>query len=147
MCDSEIQNLMLKDNVCFCLFCVLNYKVHILIFIKNMYKIKRKSIYHRKYHIENILNDLTVNTFFDQRLKIYRIFNIIDKVMKNVNGQRKWMTSVKYILKNIFITIDIPHDEIKVTLKYRKTHNYYNQWWKQVFHLIKHNVQKVITRI
>ena len=81
-------------------------------------------MYHQKYHIENVLNKLTVNTSPAQRLKIYLVFNIIDKVMDDVNNGRKRMISIKYILKKIFTMMDIPHDELKVT-KYNKTRNFY----------------------
>ena len=30
-------------------------------FYENMYKMKRKSVYHRKYHIENVINEYTKN--------------------------------------------------------------------------------------
>ena len=63
--------------------------MNILIFNANMYKIKRKSVYNRKYHIENILNKLSVQTSYSDREKINRIFHLIDKCIKDVNNGPK----------------------------------------------------------
>ena len=56
---------------------------------------RRKSIYNRKYHIENILNHINYKHRIEidckNRQKIYNIFNQIDKVLPQVNGNRKHM--------------------------------------------------------
>ena len=48
---------------------------------ENKHKIRRKSKYYRKYHIENILNSLCqkiIEISYNKRQKKYDIFNIID---------------------------------------------------------------------
>ena len=68
-------------------------------FYENMYRITRKSIYHRKYHIFNLINDIVqknnVQINYNTREKILRIFALIDKVLPRVNGDRKRMINVK----------------------------------------------------
>ena len=44
-------------------------------FYENRYKIRRKSIYHRKYHIENIMNKAGVKISYNDRNKIYKVFD------------------------------------------------------------------------
>ena len=58
---------------------------------ENMYKKKRKSIYNRKYHIKNLLFKLCRRNFADIHSKNKRlaIFKEIDKVLPNINRERK----------------------------------------------------------
>ena len=61
------------------------------------------------------------------REKILRIFRLIDQNSPEVNIGRKRMISVNFILKQLF--------DIKL-----KTLNYYNQWWVQIYDLIKEDI-------
>ena len=51
-------------------------------FNENKHKIRRKSMYYRKYHIQNILNSLyqkkNIGISYNKRQKIYGLFNKID---------------------------------------------------------------------
>ena len=78
-------------------------------FYENMYKIKKKSIYHRKYHIQNILINITEkpkNYISNKnRNKILKIFNLIDK-FGHIQG-RKRLISMKFLLQRIFYLLNI----------------------------------------
>ena len=60
-------------------------------FYENRHRIKRKSVYHRKYHILNVINDIAQNNNIQvgyyNREKILRIFRLIDQVVPQVNNQ------------------------------------------------------------
>jgi len=94
---------------------------------ENRHRMRRKSIYHLKYHVENILNALCqkhgIEISYVNRQRIYNIFKLIDKVLSQVNGDRKRMISIKFILWHIFIVLGmeykfIPLSKSKQTLKY-----------------------------
>ena len=98
---------------------------------ENRHKIRKKSVYHRKYHIINVMNDIAqknnIQIGYYNREKILRIFRLIDQNSPEVNIGRKRMISVNFILKQLF--------DIKL-----KTLNYYNQWWVQIYDLIKEDI-------
>ena len=71
-------------------------------FYENNRKIIRKSVYHRKYHIKNIINNISIygiKISVYNSVKICRIFKEIEKVLLQVNGNRKRMINTKFILK------------------------------------------------
>ena len=74
-------------------------------FYENRHKMKRKSVYHRKYHINNILMDISTKhniTFsVEQKNKIMRIFSEIGKIFPQINGERKRMISLNFILRQV----------------------------------------------
>ena len=52
-------------------------------FYENRHKIRKKSVYHRKYHIINVMNDIAqknnIQIGYYNREKILRIFRLIDQ--------------------------------------------------------------------
>ena len=64
-------------------------------FYEDMYKIRRKSVYHRKYHIENVLNSICymnrVQLTHNERNWIYKVFAEIDSILHKINDGRKRM--------------------------------------------------------
>ena len=72
-------------------------------FYDNMHKIRQKSVYHRKYHIENVLDSISCENYiqltYHQREQIYKVFVEIDSVLNEVNDGRKRMISIKYVIK------------------------------------------------
>ena len=62
-------------------------------FYENRYRMRRKSVYHRKYHLNNILMDISTKhniTFsVEQKNKIMRIFSEIGDILPQINGERK----------------------------------------------------------
>ena len=74
-------------------------------FYENRHKIKRKSVYHRKYHIINVMNDIvqinSIQIGYYNRENILRIFKLIDNVTQPDVG-RKRLISVNFIIKQLF---------------------------------------------
>ena len=73
---------------------------------EDIYKKRIKSVYMRKYHFVNTVvdiaqdNNIQINNH--DRDKILRIFASINQVLSQVNGDRKGMISIKFILRQIF---------------------------------------------
>ena len=59
-------------------------------FHDNMYKIRNKSVYHRKYHTENVLNTISgennIQLTPKQRDQIQKVFIEIDSILHMVNA-------------------------------------------------------------
>ena len=136
------QNMANKNGMNVCLNCGLvygcEYVIGYLDFYENMYKIHKKSIYKRKYHIENTLNYICyenkITLTYKQRDKIYKTFEIIGSVIPSVNKLRRRIISTKYILRQLFKLLDIPFECIKIT-KSRKTLEFYNRYWAKILEL------------
>ena len=148
-CDST---RLIKDNFVVCKNCgqVHDYLMadEYIDFYENRYRIKRKSIYYRKYHITNTLNDIAqknnIQLDYYDRECILRISQLFDRIELPDVG-RKRLISVNYIIKQLFDILgieykSIPHTQIKNTLKY------YNEWWDKVYGHIKDDVNRIILR-
>ena len=74
-------------------------------FYDNMHRIRQKSVYNWKYHIENVLfkiySENNIELTFHQREQIYKAFIAIDNVLNEVNDGRKRMISMKYVIKEL----------------------------------------------
>ena len=119
-------------------------------FHDNKYKMRRKSVYIRKYHILNVINDITqknnIQIGNNNREKILRIFALINKVLPQVNGDsRKRMISIKFILRQIFRILGMEYKFIPLS-KSKKTLIFYKLWWKQVYELIKNDVADIFNK-
>ena len=116
-------------------------------FYENKHKMKRKSVYHRKYHINNVLTDLSTKyriTFsVKQKNKIMKIFSVIGKILPQINGDRKRMISVNFILTKILKMMKLPHSYVKVT-KSKKTLASYEKYWNHINRLIGDKIKKII---
>ena len=64
-------------------------------FHENMYRIRKKSVYIRKYHVENVINKYNkeIQLSFQDRNKIYEIFTLMNNVLPEVDQNRKRMIS------------------------------------------------------
>ena len=117
-------------------------------FYENMYKIRRKSVYHRKYHIENVLNSICyrnrVQLTHNQRNRIYKVFAKIDSILHKINDGRKRIIGIKYIMKQLFKMLGLPYKDIQVT-KSEETLTYYKQYWAKVQLLIDDRIQSIIS--
>ena len=115
-------------------------------FYDNIYKIRRKSVYHRKYHIENILNSLLINQRVElthnQRDRIYKVFHEIGTIIHLVNGNRKRMISTKFIMRKILEMMGLSYD-IPIT-KSKRTLSFYKQYWSNIMTLIGDKIQSII---
>ena len=116
-------------------------------FYDDMYKIKNKSVYHRKYHIEKVLDCIfsenNIQLTYHQIKKIFKVFVEIDSVLHKVNYGRKRMISIKYVIKQLFKILGLPYKDINVT-KSKRTLTYYEQYWKKVKLLIGDRIQSII---
>ena len=115
----------------------------------DMYKIKRKSVYGRKYHIENVINDLRVKNKFEisrnEINRILKVFDEINKILPQVNIKRKRMISIIFVLKQLFEMLKIPHNSIQIT-KSKRTLAYYQQYWDKVKSLLGDKIDKIINK-
>ena len=87
-----------------------------------MHRIRRKSVYHRKYHIQNVLNrisfenDVCLN--HKQREQIHELFVEIDGVLCEVGEGRKRMISIKYNITQLFKMFGLPQfNEVEEDIK------------------------------
>ena len=115
---------------------------------ENMYRIRRKSIYRRKYHIENVMNSISfennIQLTHKEMNQIYKVFIEIDGVLHEVNNGRKRMISIKFILKQLFKMLGLPYKDIQVA-KSKRTLKYYKQYWEKVQSLIGNRIQSMIS--
>ena len=97
-------------------------------FYDNMYRIRHKSRYHRKYHIENVLYSISsknnIHLTYHQRKQIHKVFVEIDSVLHKVNHKRKRMISIKFIIMQLFRMLGLPYKDIQVTKSKRKLKDY-----------------------
>ena len=116
-------------------------------FYQDMYKTRRKSVYHRKYHIENVITDIcSTNRITVSRDKINRIlklFDEIERILPQINGKKNRMISINDILKQLFKKLGIQHTFIQIT-KSKRTLACYQQYWNKVQMLIGDKIQSII---
>ena len=114
---------------------------------ENIYKIRKKSVYCRKYYIENVMNSISFENNTElthgQRDQIYKVFVEIGTIIPLVNRNRKRMISVKFIMKQLFKMLGLPYKDINVT-KSKKTLKYYKQYWEKIQSLIGDRIQSII---
>ena len=150
LCCSE-QNIEHDNGMKVCVNCgsVYGYDnaTEYIDYYENIYKIHRKSVYHRKYHIENILNGLLVDQrvelTHDQRDLIYKVFAEIGNILNDVNGSRKRMISTKFVIRNIFKMMGLAYEQIPIT-KSKKTIAFYDKYWAQIIALIGDKIKTII---
>ena len=150
-CDS--QDIINNDGMIVCRSCgiVQGYEMarEYVDFYENKYRMKRKSVYHRKYHINNVLTDLSLKyriTFsVVQKNKIMELFSVIGKILSQIDGERKRMISVNFILAKILKMMKLPHSYVKVT-KSKKTLASYEKYWKQMNELIGDKMKEIINK-
>ena len=116
-------------------------------FYENRYRMRRKSVYHRKYHINNILMDIGIKhniTFsVEQKNKIMRIFSEIGDILPQINGERKRMISLNFILRQVSRMMDLPFNKIPIS-ESKKTLASYQQYWTQIILLIGDRIKGII---
>ena len=117
-------------------------------FYDNIYRIRQKSIYHRKYHIDDLINIISfknnIQVTQKQMNQIHKVFIEIDSVLHEVNDGRKRMISIKFIIKQLFKMLGLPYKDIQVT-KSKRTLKYYKQYWEKVQSLIGNRIQSMIS--
>ena len=119
-------------------------------FYENRYRIKRKSVYHRKYHIINVMNDIAqingIQIGYYNRENILRIFRLIDNVTPEVNNfNRKRLISVNCIIKQLFDILGIEY-KISPLTRIKNTLKYYEVGWERVYSLIKADISRLVSQ-
>ena len=118
-------------------------------FYENRHRMKRKSVYHRKYHLNNILMDIgtkhNITFSFEQKNKIMRIFSEIGKIFHQMNGERKRMISLNFILRQVLRMMGLPFNKIPIS-KSKKTLAFYQQYWTQIILLIGDRIKGIIDK-
>ena len=108
-------------------------------FRENLYRFRTKSVYNRKYHLENIIDDLLATSMicvnYQQRAKIHRIFVEINKILPHINGKRKRIISIKFLLEQILSAMGLEHSPL-VCIKSDRTLASYKKYWDSVLDLI-----------
>ena len=116
-------------------------------FYENIHRMKRKSVYHRKYHLNNILMDIgtkyNITFSVEQKNKIMRIFSEIGKILNQINGERKRMISLNFILIQVLRMMGLPFDKIPIS-KSKNTLASYQQYWTQIILLIGDIIKGII---
>ena len=124
-----------------------NYVKEYVDFYKNRHRFIRKSVYHREYHINNILLDIeekyNIKISNCQKHKIDAIYVEIGKVLNEVNGTRKRMISVNFIMRKIFKMMGIPHKQIPIS-KSKKTLAFCDKYWASIMSLIGDKIKSII---
>ena len=107
----------------------------------------RRSVYHRKYHILNKIDDVChsfgLQITFNDKTKICRIFNEIDKIVPRINGERKRMININFILKRIFKMLKLPSENIPPT-KSKRTLAFHKQYWKNIMLLKGDEIKSIV---
>ena len=105
-CDEqELENI---DGMNTCVTCGkiygYDYAAECINIYENMYKIRKKSTYHRQYHIENVMNSISFENNTElthgQRERIYKVFVEIGTIIPLVNSVTVSLDRQKDILGN-----------------------------------------------
>ena len=115
-------------------------------FYENRHEFKRKSFYHREYHINNTILDIkqkyNIEISYYQKYKIDRVFTEIGKIINEVNGTRKRMISIDFILRKVLSMMKLPFDNIPIS-KSKKTLAFYNQYWANIMSFIGDKINNI----
>ena len=88
-------------------------------FYENRHKLKRKSFYHREYHLNNKISDIeekyNIKISYHQKCKIDQLFIEIGKIINEVNGTRKRTISINFILRKVLSMMKLPFDNIPIS--------------------------------
>ena len=111
-------------------------------FYENRHRIRRKSVYHRKYHINDILMR-KIEISVKNRTKIMRIFNEIGEIIPKMESKRKRMISINFMLRQVLRMMGLPYENIPIS-KTKKTLKSYQQYWDRIILLIGERIELII---
>ena len=149
----DCQDIINNNGMIFCRSCgiVQGYKTarEYVDFYENRYRMRRKSVYHRKYHLNNILMDISTKhniTFsVEQKNKIMKIFSEIGEMIPKMESERKRMISINFILRQVLRMMGLPYEKIPIS-KSKKTLASYEKYWKQMNELIGDRMKGIIDK-
>ena len=150
-CDN--QDIINDNGMLVCQICGVvqgyDYVKEYVNFYENIHKFVRKSVYHREYHINSILLNIeekyNIKISNCQKHKIDTVFVEIGKVLNEVNGIRKRMISVNFIMRKIFKMMGIPCKNIPIS-KSKKTLAFYDRYWASIMSLIGDKIRLIINK-
>lgn len=100
-------------------------------FYENMYKIRRKSVYHRKYHIDNTLFKFRLTR--TERDNFDKFMKKVEQSYNQINNCKKGMIKLDYIYYKIFQLMELPNkQQICKIVKSKSVLNRYKVIWKQI---------------
>ena len=79
------------------------------------------------------------------QIKIKKIFSEIGEILDKVNGTRKRMISINFIIRKVLSMMNLPFDKLPLT-KSKKTMASYEKYWKQINELIGDKIKEIITK-
>ena len=147
----DCQDVINEDGMLVCQICGVvqgyNYVKEYVDFYKNRHKFKRKSVYHREYHINNTIMDIkqkyNIEISYHNKCKIERVFAEIGNIIDQVNGNRKRMISIIYILRKLLNMMNLPFDNIPIS-KSKRTLAFYDQYWASIMSLIGDKIKSIV---
>ena len=77
--------------------------------------------------------------------KIDKIFVEINKILPQINGKRKRIISLKYLLHRILQFMKIDSSQIELT-KSKKTMKLYNVYWDKIMDIIGPQIMHIINQ-
>ena len=148
-CDN--QEVITTDGMQVCRSCGVvqgyNYAKEYVDFYENRHRFIRKSVYNRKYHVNNnilkIQEKYGIELSNSQKNKIDSIYVAIGNVINDVNCTRKRMISINFIMRKIFKMIGIPFENIPIS-KSKKTLDFYDKYWASIMSLIGDKIKSII---
>ena len=149
-CETQLLEDINGINVCTNCGIVLNsiFKSNFIDFYENIFKISRKSIYFRKYHVKKIINNLLYEKYVQlstqQIEKILKIFYLFNKIIKDINSNRTKIININYLLIKILNMMGIEHKII--IKKSKKTICFYNEYWNKILNSIGEEINTILSR-
>ena len=124
-----------------------DFKTEYINFHANLFKIYKKTVYNRKYHLSHTLDKIIlqckVPISCSNSFKIHKIFVEINKILPQINGKRKRIISLKYLLHRILQLMKIDSSQIELT-KSKKTVKLYNVYWDKIMSVIGPEIIRII---
>ena len=148
-CDN--QEVITTDGMQVCRSCGViqgyTYVKEYVDFYENRHRFIRKSVYNRKYHVNNnilkIQEKYGIELSNSQKYKIDSIYVAIGNVINDVNCTRKRMISINFIMRKIFKMMGVPYKNIPIS-KSKKTLAFYDRHWTKIMFLIGDNIKFII---
>ena len=126
-----------------------DFKTEYIDFHTNLYKIYKKTVCNRKYHLSHTLDKIIlqckVPISCSNSFKIHKIFVEINKILPQINGERKRIISLKYLLHRILRLMKIDSSKIELT-KSKKTMKLYNIYWHNIMSIIGNKIIDIINQ-
>ena len=124
-----------------------DFKTGYINFHANLFKIYKKTVYNRKYHLSHTLDQIILKNKVEiscsTNFKIHKIFVEINKILQQINGKRKRIISLKYLLHRILQLMKIDSSQIELT-KSKKTMKLYNVYWDKIMDIIGPQIMHII---